>query len=250
MEKYLSCVQCCLVILFGFWVKKCQVFWETVPARVYELPSTSTKERRFCPFWWENFVFQSVCIFSKLVGFEATYFQFLVHWIFWQGCQSCIQVYSGPFHGENQSETTFFSKTFFFGFWTKVLGLFTKSFWQISEKPFYVSRGTVYEKVWDKKELINKTMSRNLFWQISDFWWNFCGRFVKTVFYLRVTFWWKAAFASETLIINFVWNLAQTLKVLSKLLPAQLYNLLSTCLKGKKLWVQIFEQNLWFWKFL
>ena len=89
-----------------------------------------------------------------------------------------------------------------------------------------------------------------MFWQLSDFWCNFSGRFVKTVFYLRVTFWWKAAFASERLISNFFWHLAQNLKVLAILLPAQLYKLLSTCLKGKHLWVPIFQQKLWFWKFL
>ena len=66
----------------------------------------------------------------------------------------------------------------------------------------------------------------------------------------QATFWWKAAFASEILISNFFWHLAQTLKVLAKLLPAQLYKLLSTCLNWKKLWVQIFEQKLWCWKFL
>ena len=89
-----------------------------------------------------------------------------------------------------------------------------------------------------------------MFWQLSDFWCNFSGRFVKTVFYLRVTFWWKAAFASERLISNFFWHLAQNLKVLAILRPAQLYKLLSTCLKGKHLWVPIFQQKLWFWKFL
>ena len=59
-----------------------------------------------------------------------------------------------------------------------------------------------------KKELINRTISGNLFWQLSDFWCNFSGHFVKTVFYLRVTFWWKAAFASERLISNFfdIWR--------------------------------------------
>ena len=128
----------------------------------------------------------------------------------------------------------------FFGFWTKVLGLFTKSFWQTSKEPFYVSRWTVYEKAWDKKRANNKTCSRKLFWKLSDFWWNFSGRFVKTVFYLRVTFWWKAAFASERLISNFFWHLAQTLKVLAKLLPAKFYKLLSTCLKGK-----IVSSNFW-----
>ena len=100
-----------------------------------------------------------------------------------------------------------------------------------------------------KKELINQTISRNLFWQLSDFWWNFSGRFVKTVFYFRVTFWWKAAFSSERLISNFFWHLAQTLKVLAKLLPAQLYKLLSTCLKGKKCEFQFLSKNFGFESF-
>ena len=101
-----------------------------------------------------------------------------------------------------------------------------------------------------EKELINKTFSMNLFWQLSDFWWNFSDHFVKTVFYLRVTFWRKAKNVSEILIGSFFGHWAQTLTVLAKLLPAQLYKLLSTCLKGRKLWVQIFEKKLWFWKFL
>ena len=62
-----------------------------------------------------------------------------------------------------------------------------------------------------KKELINKTISKNLFWQLSDFCWNFSGRFVKTVFYLRVTFWWKAAFASEILIGKFFLDIGRKL---------------------------------------
>ena len=138
-------------MVFRISVKKCQVIWETVSARVYERLSTSTKERRFCPIRWETFVFQSVCNFSNFVGFEATYLQFLSIEFFRQCFQSCIQVSRGTFHGENQSETTFFLKPFFSDFEQKVLGLFTKTFWQITKKPFYVSRGTVYEKLWDKK---------------------------------------------------------------------------------------------------
>ena len=46
----------------------------------------------------------------------------------------------------------FFLNLIFSDFEQKVLGLFTKIFWQISKKPIYVSRGTVYEKVWDKKK--------------------------------------------------------------------------------------------------
>ena len=149
----------------------------------------------------------------------------------------------GTFHWENQPETTFFLKPFFSDFEQKVFGRFRKNRSTCPEEQSMKKNET-------KKELINKTISSKLFRQLSVFWWNFSGRFVKTVFYLRVNFWWKAEFASERLIIIFYWPLAQTLKVLAKLLPAQLYKLFSTCLKGKHLLVPIFEQKLWFWKFL
>ena len=55
-----------------------------------------------------------------------------------------------------------FSKTFFSVFEQKVLGLFTKIFWQISKKAFYVSRGTGYEKVWVKK----RANKQNLFQEL------------------------------------------------------------------------------------
>ena len=250
MEKYLPCVQCCLVSFFGFWVKKCQVIWETLSARVYELLSTSTKEKRFFPFWWETFVFQSVCNFSKFVGFEATYFQFLSIEFFGRVVKAEFRC-----REEHFMEKTNLKQLFFWNLFCRILNKKYSDFSQKFFGRFRKNRSTCTEeqslKMYEtEKELINKTLSRNLFWQFSDFWWNFSGRFVKTVFYLRVTFWWKAAFASERLISNFFWHLAQTLKVLAKLFPAQMNKLLSTCLKWKKLWVQIFEQKLWFWKFL
>ena len=202
-EKYYSCVKCCLVRFIGFRVKKCQVIWETVSAKVYELLSTSTKERRFCPFWWETFVFQSVCNFSKFVGFEATYFQFLSLQFFGRVVKAEFRCREEQFMEKANLKQLFLLKPFFSDFEEKVFGLFTKTFWQISKKPFYVSREQSMTKYETKKELKNKTISRNLFWQLSDFWCSISGRFVKTVFYLRVTFWWKAAFASERLISNF-----------------------------------------------
>ena len=146
----------------------------------------------------------------------------------------------------------FFLKPYFFGFWTKSTRTFHKNFLADFEKTnLRVQRNSLWKSLRQKKELINKTISRNLFWQLSDFCWNFSGCFVKTVFYLRVTFWWKAAFASEILIGKFFFgHWTQTLKVLAILLPAQFYKLLSTCLKGKHLWVPIIEQKQWFLKFL
>ena len=47
----------------------------------------------------------------------------------------------------------------------------------------------------------------------------------------------------------FFWHLAQTLKVLAKLLPAQLYNLLSTCLKGKNSEFKFLSKNFGFESF-
>ena len=118
-----------------------------------------------------------------------------------------------------------FSENIFFRILNKKYSDFSqKVFGRFQKKRSTCPDEQSMKKYETKKELINKTISRNLFWQLSDFWWNFSGRFVKTVFYLRVTFWWKAAFASERLIISFFWLLAQTLKVLAKLLPAQLYN--------------------------
>ena len=66
-----------------------------------------------------------------------------------------------------------FSKTFFSVFEQKVLGLFTKIFWQISKKAFYVSRGTGYEKV-----LVKKRGNKQ----------NFFEEFVLTTFGLLVEF--------------------------------------------------------------
>ena len=109
------------------------------------------KRKAFLSNLMGNLCFPKCLQFFKICRIQSKIFPVFLHWIFWQGCQSCIQVSRGTFHGENQSETTFFLKPFFSDFEQKVLGLFTKSFWQISKKPFYVSRGTVYEKVWDKK---------------------------------------------------------------------------------------------------
>ena len=102
----------------------------------------------------------------------------------------------------------FFLKPFFSNFEQNVLGLFTKSFWQISKKSFYVSRGTVYEKVWDKKIANKQNYFQEIVLTTFGLWWNFSCRFVNTVFYLRVTSWWKAAFASERLISKFfdIWR--------------------------------------------
>ena len=239
-----------MVRFFGIRVKKCQVVCETDSARAYELLSTSTKERRFCPIWWKTFVFQSVCNFSKFVGFKANYFQFFSIEFFGRVVKAAFRCPEENFMEKTNLKQPFFLKHFF-----RFLNQKYSDFSQNFSKRFRKNRSTCPEeqsmKMYEtEKELINKIFSRNLFWQLSDFWWNFSGRFVKTVFYLRVTFWWKAAFASERLISNFFWHLAQTLKVLAKLLPAQLYKLLSTCLKGKHLWVPIFEQKRWFWKFL
>ena len=99
-----------------------------------------------------------------------------------------------------------------------------------------------------KKELINKTFSRNLFWQCSDFWWNFSGRFVKTVFYRWVTFWWKAKFASEILIGSFLWTLGANSQGFGKTASAQLYKLLSTCPKEKRSCCSNFEEKVLFLK--
>ena len=208
MEKYLSCVQCCLVILFGFWVKKCQVFWETVPARVYELPSMSTKEKRFCPFWWENFVFQSVCNFSKFVGFEATFFQFLSIEFFGRVVKAVFRCPEEHFMEKTNLKQPFFLKPFFRILNKKYSDFSQKHFGRFRENRSTCPEEQSMKKYETKKELINRTISGNLFWQLSDFWCNFSGHFVKTVFYLRVTIWWKAAFASERLISNFfdIWR--------------------------------------------
>ena len=179
---------------------------------MYELPSTSTKEKRFCPFWWENFVFQSVWYFSNFVGFKATYFQFF-------SIEFFGRVVKAPFRfpEEHIMETTnlkqpFFLKPYFLGFWTKSTRTFHKIFLADFKKTvLLVQKNSLWKSLRQKKELINKTISRNLFWQLSDFCWNFSGRFVKTVFYLRVTFWWKAAFASEILIGNFFLDIGRKL---------------------------------------
>ena len=144
-----------------------------------------------------------------------------------------------------------FSETLFFRILNKKNSDFSQNFFGRFRK----NRSTCPDEQSMKKHETKKRANKQNYFQelvLTTFglWWNFSGRFVNTVFYLRVTFWWKAAFASERLTINFFWHLAQTLKVLAKLLPAQLYKLLSTCLKGKHLLVPIFERKLWFWKFL
>ena len=210
-EKYYSCVNCCLVRFSGFRVKKCQVIWETVSARVYELLSTSTKEKRFFPIWWETFVFQSVCNFSKFVGFKDKYFQFFSIEFFGRVVKAAFRCPEEHFMEKTNLKQPFFLKPFF-----RILNKKYSDFSQKFFGRFRKNRSTCPEEqsmknYETKKELINKTISRNFFWQLSDFWWNFSGHFDKTVFYLPVTFWWKAAFASEILIGKFFLDIGRKL---------------------------------------
>ena len=109
------------------------------------------KRKAFLSILMRKLCFPKCLYFFKICRIRSNIFPVFLHWIFWQGCQSCIQVYRGPFHGENQSETTFFSKTFFFGFWTKS----TRTFHIISLADFKKTvlrvQRTVSEKAWDKK---------------------------------------------------------------------------------------------------
>ena len=108
-------------------------------------------------------------------------------------------------------------------------------------------RNSLWEPA-SQKKLWNKNIWGNFLtnlWLLMENFWPFCQNCilpVKQLFdgkqHLRVKYWLEIFFG----------HWAQTLNVLAILLTAQLYKLLSTCLKGKQFWVPIFEQKLWFWK--
>ena len=93
------------------------------------------RRKAFLSILMRNFCFPKCLYFFKICRIQSNIFPVFAHWIFWQGCQSCIQVSRGTFHGENQSETTFFFLNLFFrilnrtysDFSQKVFGRFRKN---------------------------------------------------------------------------------------------------------------------------
>ena len=99
-----------------------------------------------------------------------------------------------------------------------------------------------------KKELIIKTISRNLFWQLSDFWWNFSGRFVKTVFYLSSKFLRKVDVLELIFDWYFFWTLKANCHGFGGTFSARFKKLLSTCPKEKRLCCPTFQEKVLFLK--
>ena len=104
-------------MLFG---KICRFLGEKMSSFLQNCSCTSVrtafyvnKRKAFLSILIRKLCFPKCLYFFIICRIRSNIFPVFLHWIFWQGCQSCIQVYRGPFHGENQSETTFFSKTFF-----------------------------------------------------------------------------------------------------------------------------------------
>ena len=104
------------------------------------------------------------------------------------------------------------------------------------------------KKYESKKELINKTFSRNLFWQLSDFWWTFSGCFVKTAFYLSSNFLMESKICFWNIDWFFFWRLGANSQGFGETASAQLYKLLSTCSKEKRLCCPTFEEEILFLK--
>ena len=209
-ENYHSCVKCCLVCFLGFWVKNCQVFWETVSARVYELLSTSTKQRRFCPFWCETFVFQSVCNFLKVCRVRINIFPVFVHWIF-------VRVFKAVFRcpEEHFMEKTNLKQPFSLEAFFRILNKKYSDFSQFFFGRFRKKRSTCpeeqsVESCESKKAMKQKKLWR-FFWQIWDFDGKFPAVFSKLHSSCQATFWWKAAFASEILIGNIFLDIGRKL---------------------------------------
>ena len=144
-----------------------------------------------------------------------------------------------------------FSKTIFFRIFNKKYSDFSRKFLsRIPKKHSMCPEEQSMKKYETKKELINKTFSRNLFWQLSVFWWTFSRRFLKTAFYLRVTFWWKAAIASEILIGNFFLTLgANFFKALANLLPHSCSNCLLRVWRKINCEFQLWAENFDFENF-
>ena len=156
----------------------------------------------------KNFGFESFCKSSWFDGFIAKPHRFFST-SFWQCCQSCIQGVQRNISWRKPIWNNLFFLNLFFRILNKKYSDFSqKHFGRFRENRSTCPEEQSMKKYETKNELINRTISRSLFWQLSDFWCNFSGHFVKTVFYLRVTFWWKAAFASERLISNFfdIWR--------------------------------------------
>ena len=229
---------------FFFWRlgANSQSFGETAFAQLYKLLSTCPKEKRLCcPTFEEKILFLKVfVVFNGLADSEQNPISFFSP-NKWQGSRSCIL----GVQKNISRRKTYLKKLFFFisffGFWTKSTQTFPENFLaEFKKSVLRVRRNSLWQAV-SQKKLRNKNFSRNFLANLGLLMENFRPFLSKLHSSCQATFWWKAASASEMLISNFFWHLAQTLKVLAKLLPAQLYKLLSTCLKRKK----IVSSNFW-----
>ena len=138
-----------------------------------------------------------------------------------------------------------FFEIFLSDFEQKLLGLCPKSFWPISKKAFNVSRGTVCEKRWVKKNYEAKIFW-GTFWQISDIWWKISGRFVKTAFSLSGNFLGKIIILDYIFDWYFFWTLNANCQGFGETFSASFYKLLSTCPKEKRMCCPTFEDKTLF----
>ena len=150
-EKYYSCVKCCLVRFFRFRWKKVKLFEKLFLQKCTNCFLCQQRKGVSVHFDEKPLFSKVFVIFQNLSDSKHHISSFCL--------LNCLAGLSKLHSGVQRNISwrkpiwdNLFSKTFFSEFEQKVLGLFTKVFWQISKKPFYVSRGTVYEKVWDKKK--------------------------------------------------------------------------------------------------
>ena len=198
-------------------------------------------------FWGANFVSESFCNYQWINRFRAKPYQFIVP-NFWQGSQSCIL----GVQRNNSGRKTYLKLVFEFSrsvFDQKVLWLFLKTFWQISKKVLHVSgENSLWKAVSQEKAIKPIFFLGNLFDKSGTFGGNFPAVLSKLLSTCRVTFWWKATFASELFIGYLFWTLGANSQGFGETASAQLYKLLSTCPKEKRLCCSTFEEKILFLK--
>ena len=171
---------------------------------------------------------------------------------FWQGCQSCSQcVHKEYIARKNCMKKSFFPIKFFAEFEHKVLGLFPTEIPGSFPKK---SSSCPDDQTWKSLESRSQEKARklNFFRKFIDKSRTFGGNFPAVLPKLhstcRVTFSWKATFASKILIGKIFWTLGANSQSFGEIAFAQLYKLPPTSLNEKQLWVPIFEQKKLFLK--
>ena len=155
-EKYYSCVKCCLVRIFGARVKKCQVIWVTVPARVYELLSTSTKKSVSFHFDEKTFFSKVFVIYEKFSDSKHNISSFSPL-NFLAGLLKQNLGVERNISWRKPTWNNLFSETFFFGFWTKSTRTFHKKFLADFEKTVLrVQRNSLWKSMRQKRSLQTK----------------------------------------------------------------------------------------------